>query len=81
MQRGVTAFHPYSALYVLSLSSIQKLLSPTGSCYMVLVQENRPAEISRILREGYGLHSEVRNLHKFAVNFSLGAWARATIVL
>jgi hypothetical protein len=37
----------------------QKLLSPTGSCYMVLVQENRPAEIAKLLREGYGLHSEV----------------------
>lgn len=36
----------------------QKLLSPTGSLYMVLVQENKPAEITHIL-EGSGLHSEV----------------------
>eukprot|EP01032_Pedospumella_encystans_P010533 gene10533-12302_t len=39
------------------LPYVEKLLSPTGSLYMVLVQENKPQEITKIL-QGYGLQSE-----------------------
>lgn len=53
----VSSLHPLSLFTVLHYP--QKLLSPRGSCYMVLVQENKPAEITRIL-EGHGLCSEVR---------------------
>ena len=38
---------------------LQNYLSPTGVCYLLLVKENKPAEIGRILRERYHLTSEV----------------------
>lgn len=42
----------------LCVCAIQKLLSPTGSLYMVLVQENKPKQIISMLLK-YGLQSEV----------------------
>jgi len=41
------------------LPQIPKLLSPSGICYLLLVQDNKPMEIQTILLESFQLKSEV----------------------
>ena len=41
------------------LPNIPILLSKLGVCYMVLVQENKPIELCRILKDKYGLSMSV----------------------
>lgn len=48
----------------------QKLLSPKGALYMVLVQENKPKDIIKILSK-YGLHSEVKRVVSRLLSFGV----------
>lgn len=41
------------------LPKIPTLLSPSGVCYLLLVQDNKPTEIQAILRSSYQLQSDV----------------------
>ena len=56
--RATLSTFVYCMIVELSYQYMQKLLSPKGALYMVLVQENKPKDITRILSK-YGLHSEV----------------------
>lgn len=52
------------------LPLLPMLLSEHGKCYMVLVQDNKPAQIARILSSQYNLHTEIV-LKRQAFNESL----------
>ena len=52
------------------LPLLPQLLSAEGRCYMVLVQDNKPAQIARLLAAEYNLHGEIV-LRKQAFNESL----------
>ncbi|KAI8138960.1 S-adenosyl-L-methionine-dependent methyltransferase [Fennellomyces sp. T-0311] len=41
------------------LPFVPQLLSPTGVLYLLLINENRPAEIAEIMRAQYGMKAEI----------------------
>lgn len=55
------------------LPSVATLLSPTGLCYLVLVQENDPVGIARLMAQQYGLLPK-QVARKTAKNERLSVW-------
>jgi release factor glutamine methyltransferase len=52
------------------LPLLPRILSPTGRCYLVLVQDNKPAQITKLLSARYNLKSDIV-LRRQAFNESL----------